>query len=776
MSHLPIKTAKFSPALFSTSVRLAYVISLVSCVVVLAVFIWRGNWLQTDLQALLPKDQQWQAVQQQVDKQQEQQLNRKIIALVGSLQAHQALQLSQQIAQRWRESGLFSQVASEFQPDLNQLREGVKALAFATLPANIQTQLIQQPHQYFQQYAQQISNPFTAQSLLPLDQDWLGFGRFTLAQAQPQSNVQWQAESGALTVNEQGKTWVLLQGELTPQNWLTPPLALQQLIAQNQHLVQEQGAEMAITGASLFALQAKQGAEQESQLMSGFGIGLTLILLLMVFRSLRVLWLFFPIAAGVLVGLVATLAWFGQVHILTLVIGTSLIGVLIDFPLHWLSGSLLSRRWKPQPAMQKLRLTFSVSLLVTLLGYSLLGFTTLPVLQQTALFSAVALLAAVLCTQLLLPYFFRHYQTKRPTNLLYAFYKVRCFLQKFLVYRKALNAMFILFVVGGITQSKWQDDIRQWVALSPNLVSQAQKIGELTGMQLSGQYFLVLAENDEKLLEKLTALDIRLKQAKQQQQLESYQSLSQWLMSEKQQHNFAQQLQHLSEQDFAPLTAMGIPAEIVQQQLNSLTPQSAVSLQAALKSPLGQGWQSLYLGQINGQRTAIVPVNGGVHQALSQLANDQDIFWQDKRSHLNESFQQTRNQAAWLKLLSFALAGLLLWRYFGAKTSGKMLFVPVCAVLATLGIFGWLGLPISLFAMFGMLLVSAIAVDYVAYLQSVSALTAHKQFAILLAASTTLISFGLLTLSSTPAVALFGLSVSIGVICAVGIAFIMYRK
>ncbi|CAM3819670.1 MMPL family transporter [Avibacterium endocarditidis] len=776
MSHLPIKTAKFSTALFSTSVRLAYVISLVFCVAVLAVFIWRGNWLQTDLQALLPKDQQWQAVQQQVDKQQEQQLNRKIIALVGSPQAHQALQLSQQIAQRWRESGLFSQVASEFQPDLNQLREGVKALAFATLPVDIRTQLIQQPHQYFQQYAEQISNPFAAQSLLPLDQDWLGFGRFTLAQAQSQSNVQWQAESGALTVNEQGKTWVLLQGELAPKNWLTPPLALQQLIAQNQHLVQEQGAEMAITGASLFALQAKQGAERESQLMSGFGIGLTLILLLMVFRSLRVLWLFFPISAGVLVGLVVTLAWFGQVHILTLVIGTSLIGVLIDFPLHWLSGSLLSRRWQAQPAMQKLRLTFSVSLLVTLLGYGLLGFTTLPVLQQTALFSAAALLAAVLCTQLLLPYFFRHYQTKRPTNLLYAFYKVRCFLQKFFVYRKALIAMLILFVAGGITQSKWQDDIRQWVALSPNLVSQAQRIGELTGMQLSGQYFLVLAENDEKLLEKLTALDIRLKQAKQQQQLDSYQSLSQWLMSEKQQHNFAQQLQNLSEQDFAPLTAMGITSEIVQQQLNALITQPAVSLQAALKNPLGQGWQSLYLGQINGQRTAIVPVNGGVHQALSQLANDQDIFWQDKRSHLNESFQQTRNQAAWLKLLSFALAGLLLWRYFGAKTSGKMLFVPVCAVLATLGIFGWLGLPISLFAIFGMLLVSAIAVDYVAYLQAVSALTAHKQFAILLAASTTLISFGLLTLSSTPAVALFGLSVSIGVICAVGIAFIMYRK
>ncbi|URL02241.1 hypothetical protein L4F91_01140 [Avibacterium sp. 20-126] len=771
-----VKTSKFSTALFSMAIRIAYVMSLVFCIITLVIFILRGNWLQTDLQALLPEDQQWQTIQQQVDKQQEQRLNGKIIALIGASSLDNGIQLSREIAQRWRQSGLFRQVNSEFQPDLNTLRQAVKTLAFATLPAHIRTQLIQQPHQYFQQYAQQMSNPFAAQSILPLDQDWLGFGRFTLAQAQPQSNVQWQAESGVLSVNGQGKSWILLQGELTPQNWLTPPLALLQLIEQNQQLAHSQGAEMNITGASLFALQAKQSAERESQLMSGFGVGLTLTLLLVVFRSLQVLWLFLPIVAGVLVGVVATLAWFGQVHILTLVIGTSLIGVLIDFPLHWLSGSLLSHRWQAKRAMQKLHLTFSVSLLVTLLGYALLGFTSLPILQQTALFSAAALLAAVLFTQLLLPDFFLHYQNKRPTKLLYAFYQVRRFFQMFLLYRKALIGIFALFVAGGIVQSKWQDDIRQWVALSPNLVSQAQKIGELTRMQLSGQYFLVLAENDEKLLEKITALDRQLEQAKQQQQLESYQSLSQWLMSEKQQRIFAQQLQHLSSQDYAPLSAMGVPAEIVQQQLKGLVHQPALSLQAALNTPLGQGWQSLYLGQIAGQKAAIIPVNKGDHQALSQLANHHDIFWQDKRSHLNQAFQQTRNQAVWLKLLSFLLAGLLLWRYFGAKASGKMLFVPVFAVLTTLGIFGWLGLPISLFAMFGMLLVSAIAVDYVAYLQSVSGLNAHKQFAIVLAASTTLISFGLLTLSHTPAVALFGLSVSIGVICAVSIAFMMYRK
>lgn len=759
-----------------TALRFLYAMSLLLCVGVVAFFGYRGSWLQTDLQALLPQDQQWQAIQQQVDQQQEQRLNGKIIALVGDEQASEAMALSQQVANTWRESGLFRQVESEFQPDLETLRQTIKTLAFATLPERIRKQLTEQPHDYFQQYAEQLTNPFSGQNLLPLDQDWLGFGRFTLAQAQPKSLVQWQPENGTLTVNAQGKTWVLLQGELQPQNWLTPPLALQKLVEQNQQWVAEQGGTFNIMGSTLFALYAKQGAEQESQLMTVLGIGLTLLLLLLVFRSWLVLWLFLPIGVGVLTGLAATLLGFGQIHILTLVIGTSLIGVLIDFPLHWLAGSLLSRHWQAQGAMKKLRLAFSLSLLITLLGYGLLGFTPLPVLQQTALFSAVALLSAVCFTQLFLPAFFRRYHIHRPTTLLYGFYKVRSFLRKFFRYKKTMASLLVLWLSAGVWQAKWQDDIRQWVALSPQLLSQAQYIGELTGQQLSGQYFLVVAENDEKLFAKLTALESALQQAQQQQQLQSYQSLTQWIMSEQQQQDLARKLQTLSPQDYAPLTVMGIPPAVIEQQCQTLSTTPPLALATALNTLLGQAWQPLYFGQISGKVAAIVPINGGNHQALSQLANQQDIFWQDKRSHLNQMFQQTRNQAIGLKLLSFLFAALLLWRYFGTKTSAKMLLVPLFAVFATIGSLGWLGLPISLFVMFGLLLVSAIAVDYVAYLQSVSALNAHKQFAILLAASTTLISFGLLTLSSTPAVALFGLSVSVGVGWAIVSAFMLYHR
>ena len=135
----------------------------------------------------------------------------------------------------------------------------------------------------------------------------------------------------------------------------------------------------------------------------------------------------------------------------------------------------------------------------------------------------------------------------------------------------------------------------------------------------------------------------------------------------------------------------------------------------------------------------------------------------DKRARLNELFRHTRNHAAWLKLASFALAWLVLWRIFGARRGSLILAVPLISAAATVGLLGWLGLPISLFAMFGLLLVAAVGADYAVYALTARETPAAKLGGILLAALTTAISFLLLAISTTPAVAAFGITVSLGV-------------
>ncbi len=729
----------------------------------------KGDWLQTDLRALLPQEQGWTDLQIQADQHQEALLNQQVIVLIGHQDPQTAFQLNENIAQQWQQSGLFTQVNDKMQPNLTTLREEIKQLRLATLPQGIRQQLLNNPQTYFQHYAEQITNPFAQTNLLSLEQDWLGFGRFVLAQAQSQNRVQWNAENSMLYIVEKEKTWVLLRGVLAQGSLINPSLKLTALLTENRKQVDADGGQMLATGAALFAAQAKMKAERESTLMSLLGVSLTLLLLLTTFRTLRVLWLFLPIVAGMLSGVTATVLAFGQIHILTIVIGTSLIGVLIDFPLHWLSSSLSNLQWNGVQAMKKLRFTFLISLFVTLLGYGLLGFTALPVLKQTALFSAIALIAAMLATLLFLPPRFRRYQAKplpsRP--------KVRLFFDPFL--QRKIGplplALLLLFIVGGLYQSKWQDDIREWVSMPQSMLNEAKQIGDLTEIDLGNRYFLVIADNDDELLAKEDALTQKLAEQKI-----PYRALSQWIMSPTQQAQFLQALTtHLRPQDYAILEDIGVPPERIQTALTDLAHASPLQLSTALQTQVGQAWQTLYLGNMNGKVAGVVQVSGSATQSLTHFANQQDIFWQDKRAHLNQAFQATRDQAAWLKVLSFMFAGILLWRFFGAKNTLKMLLPPLCAIVTTVAMFGWFGWPISLFTMFGLLLVSAISIDYTAYMQTANEPLYGKYIAVLLAATTTLISFALLGLSSTPAVASFGLSVSIGVLFSVIITFKMLR-
>lgn len=744
----------------TTALSLLYAVFILFVALLFGYFVKQGNWLQTDLHTLLPSQQEWADVQVLADQQQEKQLNSQIIALIGHVDEKQAFQLTDHIAQTWRSSKLFSHITYRIQPNLTELQQDIQLVAFATLPQSVREQLINNPKSYFQQYAEDIVNPFKRNNLLSLEQDWLGFGRF--AQQTQQGNVQWHAENGMLTVKQDNMTWVLLRAELQQNDFINPSENLTTLLTETRQYLSQSGAQFKITGSALFAADAKQKAEKESSLISVLSVSLTLLLLLIVFRTPRILWLFLPILIGMLSGVVATVWGFGQIHILTLVIGTSLVGVLIDFPLHWLARSLFDRKWLPLLAMQKLRFTFFISLLVTLLGYGLLAFTHLPILQQTALFSAVSLITALLATQLFLPYLFYRYQ---PTTLLperRTFNLIQKGLNTFANKRFNKGTLLIisLLVLGGGIKSSWHDDIRQWVSMPQSMLNEAKTIGELTGVDLGSQYFLLTAENETLLLEK----DAKLSKQLAQRNI-TFKSLSQWIAPLAEQKQLAEHLQHISADDYAVLNDIGVPTEKIQQNLTALSQHKPLTLSEALNTQLGQSWKMLYLGELAPNQVAsIIKISQADSATMQALANNRDIFWQDKRAYLNQAFKEAKEQAAWLKIISFVIAGLLLWKVFETKTSIRILFIPCIAILGTIAILGWIGLPIGLFSMFGLLLVSAIGIDYAVYMKTVHEKPSHKRITLTLAACTTLISFLLLAISSTPAVATFGISVSIGVI------------
>lgn len=86
---------------------------------------------------------------------------------------------------------------------------------------------------------------------------------------------------------------------------------------------------------------------------------------------------------------------------------------------------------------------------------------------------------------------------------------------------------------------------------------------------------------------------------------------------------------------------------------------------------------------------------------------------------------------------------------FGARGAARILAVSLLAALASLASLGWLGQPLTLFSLFGLLLVTAIGVDYAILIRERVGGAATSLLGTLLSALTTWLSFGLLAVSST---------------------------
>ena len=133
-----------------TLLRRLYTVLTALLAVFLVYTVSTQNWLQTDLTALLPSEQQPDALLTAADKAGEAQLNTQVVLLAGSKDAETAFQTASQIAGVWRKSGVFEQVDSSVTPDLDKVRADMRKLGLAMLPREEARLLYEQPQAYFQ--------------------------------------------------------------------------------------------------------------------------------------------------------------------------------------------------------------------------------------------------------------------------------------------------------------------------------------------------------------------------------------------------------------------------------------------------------------------------------------------------------------------------------------------------------------------------------------------------------------------------------------------------
>ncbi|MFS2157741.1 MMPL family transporter [Pseudomonas sp. Pseusp122] len=727
---------------------------------------WRGAApLSANLMELVPGTAP-DALELLAEKRMQEPLNREMLVLVGHADREQAIKLAQTLAGQWQASGLFEKVQWSLQADLPALRTQLLQGRLAMLSAADRRQLIEQPQAFIQQRVQNLFDPFGGFSLVPSQDDWLGLTGRIQSGMPRHGSVQPDIGSGALIASSDGISWVLLRARTQGDAFdMHLPLRVADLVdSARQQVMQDHGQMLAASGL-LYAADGQRQATREITWVGGGATAGILLLLLLAFRRWRVLLAFVPVLVGMVFGAVACVALFGHMHVMTLVLGSSLIGVAVDYPLHYLSKSWTLKPWKSWPALRLTLPGLSLSLATSCIGYLALAWTPFPALTQIAVFSAAGLVGAYLTAVCLLPALFNNVEL-RPAH-----WPLR-FSERLLACREALLrrigtpwllALLLLFCIGGLWHLTTRNDIRQWISAPPQLTQQAQSIARITGFQPTSQFFLVRGKDPQQLLEREAALGQRLDQLVDMNKLQGYLSLNQIVASPAEQQATRQALKRLPEL-WQPLLELGVPADALQAELNKLQALPIADIDSVLAGPLGEPWRTLWLGANEDGVAGIVSLQG-LNDAMLMRVQAQGlegVVLVDRLGELNSVFAKTQVSAAELKLLSCALIVLLLIAPFGFGGALRIVALPLLAALCSLASLGWLGQPLTLFSLFGLLLVTAISVDYAILMREQVGGAAVSLLGTLLAALTTWLSFGLLAVSNTPAISNFGLSVSLG--------------
>ncbi len=762
--HLPSNW--FKPRQFALS-WLLIILGLVG------LFVYQANTkgvlpVETNILALLPDNQQDKVAQQAFDTIANT-MSDKVVFVVSQKQNDnkKLINAVEQFSFGLKELPLFDSVTATVSKDQQQAWGQYYFPARAQLlTEKQQQQLTSAPEQQVQLVLQALYNPFSGVTGVELENDpFLLFRDYLSGLTKSSGNI--KIENGYLTATVDDHKYIVITADLAGSSY---QLSLQQqlpdLTALEQSIQKQFSIDVQHTGVIFYAAHGTESAKGEiSTIGLGSLIGI-LVLVLVVYRSAMPLALaLLSITTGLFCAYVLTIALFGSIHLFSLVFGASLIGVSIDYAFHFLTDRLnAGTKWNSVEGIKQLFPAITLGLITSLIGYLGMLIAPFPGLQQLSLFSAIGLIAAyftVVCWYPLL--------ARKPSNY-HVIPAQRALSQWLLVWQQPLLRLvlplsLLVAAVFGVTQAKYDDDIRQLQALPQALQQQEREIKSITGVGGSQQLLLVRDNSEEGLLQKLETISHELDQ---DQGFGGFQSISRYVPSQKTQQANYQLVNGLYQGQ------ANTYQKVIQQKqaLAKLQPYHALTIESFLASPISETVGFLWLGKIDNVFASVITFNQEVDSAaLSEFAQNNGATYLNKAEEISTLFAQYRQRITELLLMAYLAIFLLLLPRYKVKQAFLIVLPPFIAGCAGLAVTILTGVPLNLFNLLALMLILGIGIDYTLFFaeQNKQGDHSHREctlLAISLSALTTILSFGLLALSETQAIHSFGITVLTGIIVA----------
>ena len=592
---------------------------------------------------------------------------------------------------------------------------------------------------------------------------------------------------GVLASEYNGEHYVMVRGALTQKgasvtskkNGVQTIYDCANRVAASSDFGQEK-VSFVFSGSPFHSHKSATSAQRQVAAISALSMLAVVVLLLLVFRSARPL--FFSVGAITLsaaFGLGTELLVFGQIHILTFVFGTTLIGTCLDYSLHfWTRAYFCQEALLGAQAMKKIFKGLALSFASTEVCYLIMLLAPFALLKQISVFCFAGILSAFATTVLFYPALSVPQKKLSPAMLNGARFAFPRHLKKILLFAAAGSCLALaLFFRQNL---RLDNDLRKFYTMSGKLLEDEKLSASVMNRKSGVRYFIVRAKSDDALLQTEEDFCSVLQEEVAAKRLDSFSATSQFVPSKKSKRASLAASQKLMEaapdlqeifgsepRDFEPdfLEACAL--------LDAPDDSGMEGVPPYLKDAL----ETLWLGKIGQEYFSAVFVSGGDAENLKSLAarfgaGEQSVCFVDKVGDIAFELNRLTKIMLFLLAAAFVVLILVLAFFYKPKALAKVAAVPLLVLLCEAAVIAAFKIPLGFFAVTGIILVFGLGLDYIIYTVE-SGGDAVNSFAVLLSFATTALSFGAIALSSFMPVHIFGTVVFFGLVAAWGAARIL---
>lgn len=531
------------------------------------------------------------------------------------------------------------------------------------------------------------------------------------------------------------------------------------------------------SGYLRFAADSSQRIKKEITWFSSLGTVVIILVTFTIFRSPRQLLLStYSVFFGLFSGVAATVLTFGSIHAVTIGFGAGLLGVSVDYALHFFCEQLHTAPshsgkkilWRIFPAI-------GMGMLTSGIVFLLLGFSSFPGLRELSVFACAGLFGSFVTVVIVFPQY-SGAGFGRPEAYSLTKAKKLFELLPWVINRRVVPAYILVALVTapGIFQVTSNDDIRNLQSPGAALVEEEQRLRKFIDFSPTG-YILVSGRTEAELQIRLELAHSLIKRFKAEGTIEDYSGPIKLLPSISEQRAHSKELidflKKREKEIWSALVNIGYEEAVVREWFRKNSAPAHITFTELLSGELEPLFRP-YLFKSAEKVTAILPVSGKPDKLQDKIPPNMAGYTEyfNQAENISRLFADYRIRSIYTGIIAYGIIFLIFVIRYGVRNATAVMMPSIATAAVILAVIGYSGMQLNFFHILGLIIVLGLSVDYNIFFLEERKYYPPVCLTVLLSTVSTVFAFGFLTFSSTLLLSSFGLTIGVGVLAATALA------